>query len=72
MDVDLSNFEREDFSIPGFYRALVEDNADPQDAGRLRVRILGIHSMDMTEAPTENLPWAEPVLPLSFYNSSKT
>jgi hypothetical protein len=64
MDVDFSNFEREDFRIEGFYRALVEDNVDPLEAGRVRVRILGIHSMDVLEAPTENLPWAEPVLPL--------
>jgi hypothetical protein len=64
MDVDFSNFEREDFRIDGFYRALVEDNVDPLEAGRVRVRILGIHSMNVLEAPTENLPWAEPVLPL--------
>jgi hypothetical protein len=66
MDVDLSNFEKEDFSINGFYRALVEDNVDPLGAGRLRVRILGIHPMDVLLAPTENLPWAEPVLSLAF------
>jgi hypothetical protein len=72
MDVDLSNFEKEDFSINGFYRALVEDNVDPMEAGRVRVRILGIHSMDILEAPTENLPWAEPVLPLAHSGGANT
>jgi hypothetical protein len=66
MDVDYSNFEKEDFSIRGFYRAYVEDNVDPLEAGRLRVRILGIHSMDVLEAPIENLPWAEPVLNIAY------
>jgi hypothetical protein len=66
MDVDYSNFEKEDFSINGFYRAFVEDNVDPLSVGRLRVRILGIHSMDILEAPTENLPWAEPVIPIAY------
>jgi hypothetical protein len=66
MDMDLSSFEKEDFSINGFYRALVEDNVDPLEAGRVRVRILGIHPTDVLLAPTENLPWAEPVLPISY------
>lgn len=65
MDIDLSNFEKEDFSIDGFYRAIVEDNVDPLESGRLRVRILGIHSMDASITPTENLPWAEPAVPIS-------
>src|SRR5574343_1328023 len=66
MEVDYGNFEKEDFSINGFYRGFVEDNEDPLESGRVRVRILGIHSLDPAEVPTANLPWAEPVLPLSY------
>jgi hypothetical protein len=34
------------FEFPGNYRAIVEDNEDPLDIGRVRVRIIGIHSID--------------------------
>ena len=32
--------------IHGFHRGVVEDNDDPQKAGRVRVRIFGIYSPD--------------------------
>lgn len=53
----------------GFYRGVIEDNNDPLKAGRVRVRIFGIHTekklKDETEGiPTEELPWAEPCMPL--------
>jgi len=53
----------------GFYRGVIEDNNDPEKAGRVRVRIFGIHTekklKDETEGiPTEELPWAEPCMPL--------
>lgn len=62
---DIFDLSGEDiFTFPGNYRAIVEDNEDPIDIGRVRVRILGIHSLDPKETPTEHLPWAEPALPL--------
>lgn len=42
-----------------FYRGVVEDNNDPEKLGRLRVRIFGIHSDNIEELPTEELPWSE-------------
>jgi hypothetical protein len=53
----------------GFYRGVIEDNNDPEKAGRVRVRIFGIHTekklKNETEGiPTEELPWAEPCMPL--------
>jgi len=64
MDIDFSQFSREDFKISGFRRAIVEDNTDPTKSGRLRVRIIGIHSLDGEETPVSHLPWAEPCMTL--------
>lgn len=41
-----------------FYRAKVEDNNDPKQLGRVRVRIYGIHSEGSTVSNSD-LPWAE-------------
>jgi hypothetical protein len=54
----------------GFYRGIVEDNKDPDKAGRVRIRVFGLHTEQKyhteTEGiPTEDLPWAEPCLPIS-------
>ncbi|QGZ13875.1 baseplate hub subunit and tail lysozyme [Rhizobium phage RL38J1] len=37
---------------------VVEDRADPQQRGRVRVRIFGVHTDDKTLIPTAALPWA--------------
>lgn len=57
--------------IIGIFRGVVEDNDDPLKAGRVRVRIWGLHTevnekkLDVWEGiPTDELPWAEPALPL--------
>jgi hypothetical protein len=60
------NIETERFDFPGNYRAIVEENDDPNDIGRVRVRIIGIHSLDPAVTPTSNLPWAEPCLSLYY------
>ena len=56
--------------LSGFYRGVVEDNNDPKKAGRVRVRIHGIHSpkkikTELDGIPTDELPWAEPILPIN-------
>lgn len=53
----------------GFYRAVVEENEDPEKLGRVRVRIWGLHSESKNKTltdgiPTSELPWAEPCLPI--------
>lgn len=53
----------------GFYRAVVEENNDPEKLGRVRVRIWGLHSEKKNKTltdgiPTNELPWAEPCLPI--------
>lgn len=40
------------------YSGVVEDRLDPLKLGRVRVRVLGVHSEDVTLVPTEDLPWA--------------
>jgi hypothetical protein len=46
----------------GNYRALVVDDEDPRDIGRVKVRVMGVHREDV---PDEDLPWALPALGLS-------
>jgi len=54
----------------GFYRGVVEDNTDPEKAGRVRIRVFGLHTEKKTKTeiegiPTDELPWAEPCLPVA-------
>lgn len=49
----------------GLYRGIVEDNNDPLSAGRLRIRVFGIHSSNVIKTeidgiPVNELPWSEP------------
>ena len=41
-----------------WWMGVVEDNNDPEQLGRVRVRCIGIHTEDREELPTEDLPWA--------------
>ena len=45
-----------------WWYGVVEDNADPLKAGRVRVRIFGYHTDNLQELPTKDLPWAHPGL----------
>ena len=43
---------------------VVEDVAnDPEKAGRIKVRVYGLHSVDHNILPTDDLPWAQILLP---------
>jgi hypothetical protein len=66
MTLNSGNFSVQDFRFDGIYKALVEDNADPLDAGRVRVRIRGIHTENGRDIPADSLPWAEPALSLAW------
>ena len=48
-----------------WFTGVVEDRNDPLKAGRVRVRILGHHTSDKTVLPTEDLPWALVMLPVT-------
>jgi hypothetical protein len=64
-----SDLKIETDKLTGFYRGVVEDNVDPKKAGRIRVRVFGLHTekklkVETEGIPTEELPWAEPCLPI--------
>jgi len=44
---------------------VVEDRQDPIKLGRCKVRCVGWHSENKMDLPTENLPWATPIMPLN-------
>lgn len=53
-----------------FYRAVIEDNNDPKKMGRVRVRIMGLHSEIIEDVPVDTLPWAEvAVMPMFGMNT---
>lgn len=43
----------------------VENRRDPLKQGRCQVRIVGFHTDDKTILPTEDLPWALPIQPIT-------
>ena len=48
-----------------WFSGVVEDRQDPLKAGRVRVRILGQHTENKIILPTEDLPWALVMLPVT-------
>jgi len=48
-----------------WWTGVVEDREDPLKLGRCRVRIFGWHTENKQLIPTEDLPWALPVLPIN-------
>lgn len=48
-----------------WFFGVIEDIMDPLKAGRVRVRCYGFHSPDKNQIPTESLPWAQVLLPVT-------
>jgi hypothetical protein len=48
-----------------FYTGVVENRQDPLQLGRCQVRIVGLHTHDKSQLPTEQLPWSTPVQPVT-------
>ena len=48
-----------------WFIGVVEDRADPEKAGRVRVRCLGYHASDIQKIPMEDLPWASVMMPVT-------
>ena len=47
------------------YTGCVENRNDPLKLGRCQVRVVGLHTHDKTILPTEDLPWAYPLQPIT-------
>jgi len=48
-----------------WFVGVVEDRNDPAQLGRIRVRVLGRHSDDLTQVKTIDLPWAHVMHPVT-------
>ena len=48
-----------------WWQGVVEDRDDPLMMGRCRVRIVGYHTDDKKDIPTELLPWAYLAMPIN-------
>jgi len=53
--------------LDGFiwFTGVVEDRNDPDALGRVRVRCLGFHTEDLNDIPTNDLPWATVMHPVT-------
>ena len=58
-----TNFIGQDGFI--WFVGVVEDRMDPKYAGRVRVRCVGYHTQNKTDLSTEDLPWAQVLLPIT-------
>ena len=47
------------------YQGVVENRLDPLKLGRCQVRVVGIHTHDKSRLPTDDLPWAYPMQPVT-------
>lgn len=52
-------------NITNWYTGVVEDINDPLSMGRVQVRCLGYHTPDRNEIPTQDLPWATCIMPVT-------
>ena len=48
-----------------WWYGVVEDRKDPLYLGRVKVRCIGFHTDDKSEIPTDDLPWAQVILPIT-------
>ena len=48
-----------------WFVGVIEDRNDPDKAGRVKVRCLGYHSENTQDIPTEHLPWAHVMMPVT-------
>ena len=53
-----------------WFIGVVEDRQDPKKAGRVRVRCMGYHSAKKVDIPTEDLPWASIMMPVTAGGNS--
>ena len=44
---------------------VVEDINDPTQSGRVRVRVYGLHTVNMESLPITDLPWSQVMMPVT-------
>ena len=52
------------------YTGCVENRNDPLKLGRCQVRIVGLHTESKVSLPTDDLPWAYPISPITSAGTS--
>ena len=67
MGVESDMYSDDILTDPHIYRGIVEDNNDPEKAGRVRIRIFSIHSDNTNYIPTDTLPWAVPATSITSF-----
>jgi len=55
-----------------FFIGVVEDRADPLMLGRVKCRVVGLHTHDTTALPTKDLPWAMMMQPIGIASPTAT
>ena len=57
----------DDFTTQHFtwFTGIVENITDPKNLNRVKVRCLGYHTTSLTDLPTEKLPWATVIMPVT-------
>jgi len=68
MSVSDPNFSDEVGTMK-YFIGVVEDRNDPNQTGRVRVRIFGDHTEDPSVLPTQDLPWAQVMMPVTSASS---
>lgn len=65
--IQLREFEMFEMGKNGFtwWFGVVEDINDPLQLGRVRVRCYNFHTTNAAELPTEDLPWAHVIMPVT-------
>lgn len=53
-----------------WFVGVVEDRMDPELMNRVKVRCFGYHTEDRKQLPTEDLPWATPMMPVTSASNS--
>jgi len=64
MGVESDLFGDDILTFPLMYRGVVENVDDPEMAGRVKIRVMGIHSDNPKYVETKHLPWAIPATDL--------
>lgn len=55
--------------IKHWFQGVVEDVNDPDENGRVAVRVFGVHTTDTSLLPTNMLPWAKVMMPATNASS---